>query len=67
MTTNRAKLRELPDYYTVAQLYRTLAEHRNCETEIRYYSEPDFPDQCCLECLDCEAVLIDTEHRRGKA
>jgi len=60
MNTNR-------DYYTVAELYRTLTEHRNCETGILHYSEEDYPDQCCLECLDCGVVLIDTEHRRGKA
>ena len=57
----------VPRYYTTAQLYRVFTAHRNCEVELRHYSEPDFPDQCCLECLDCEEVLVSTEHQRGKA
>ena len=42
-------------------LWNILFKHKGHSVEIATYGDPEDPVDMCLECLDCEQVILDAE------
>ena len=42
-------------------LWNLLNDHIGHNVEIVYYGDPNDPADICLECLDCNEVILDAE------
>ena len=42
-------------------LWNILYKHRNHNVEIVRYGDDDNPSDMCLECIDCNQVILDAE------
>lgn len=52
---------ELPDNYFDMVLWNKLKDHIGHHIEIVAYGDLDDPDDICLECFDCNEVILDAE------
>ena len=42
-------------------LWNLLKDHIGHNVAVVYYGDPDDPADICLECLDCNEVILDAE------